>query len=632
MALEALNKIKHFEEGGSTGGQETAPATNVGVEVKSAPSKSGISPVGTQVLTPEQTAELLTNMEKLIAQKTGPYATLMSGVQDALAYATPQAGGQQALALQYRNQQKRQEMEDIFGMREKMAAINASTQQAQADQERYQNAMAGGAGGVGGAGGMSADEMALLNSVPERQRPAVWQQIMKDRATQSRKTMGDVNYYEQKPFDVPGRGTFMMNRPQIEEFNRTGRIPDDVGTPGLQGAAKGAPQMQSDFAKLVERTEASPAGSVSPKGATTTMQVMPGTARAPGYGVRPAANSSPEEVKRVGNDYADAMLKRYKGDTEAALIAYNAGPTVADKFLASGRDPAVLTKETIDYLARANQIQTAKPTQVAAASTGTATDAQPPTRRSGEPVDVFKKRQELWQKQQETDIATRAQSGGELRKKAGDMIAAVEQNAKNADEVIRTADRVIQHATKYPKEFGYSYQQENPVLAGAANLPGIGTVVEKAVPAMFGAPSESKRRSVTDADARKLGLDFAAQMFSGTGARLGVGLEQMAANAKGVGTELPAETNALNANLVKVAAEKAKEQAEAWRKWRTVNGGENADPYSFMQSEENKRITEKYDRKLDAYEEQAKKIYPEFFGEKPTKANRKPLGAILGGQ
>ena len=151
---------------------------------------------------------------------------------------------------------------------------------------------------------------------------------------------------------------------------------------------------------------------------------------------------------------------------------------------------------------------------------------------------------------------------------------------------------------------------------------------------MFGAEGESKRRSVTDADARKLGLDFAAQMFSGTGARLGVGLEQMAANAKGVGTELPAETNALNANLVKVAAEKAKEQAEAWRNWRATHGGENADPYDFMQSDINKRIVEKYDHKLDAFEEQAKKIYPEFFGERKqtTKANRKPLGAILGGQ
>lgn len=65
---------------------------------------------------------------------------------------------------------------------------------------------------------------------------------------------------------------------------------------------------------------------VSPKGAVGTMQTMPGTLRAPGFGVKPAKDGSPAELERVGRDYLQAMLKRYGGNVTLALAAYNAGP------------------------------------------------------------------------------------------------------------------------------------------------------------------------------------------------------------------------------------------------------------------------------------------------------------------
>ena len=71
-------------------------------------------------------------------------------------------------------------------------------------------------------------------------------------------------------------------------------------------------------------------------------QVMPLTLRDPGFGVAPARDNSPEEVERVGRDYREAMVDRYDGDLEAAAIAYNAGPGNADKWIAAGRDYAVL--------------------------------------------------------------------------------------------------------------------------------------------------------------------------------------------------------------------------------------------------------------------------------------------------
>lgn len=68
----------------------------------------------------------------------------------------------------------------------------------------------------------------------------------------------------------------------------------------------------------------------SPKGASGIAQLMPGTMRDPGFGVRPASNNSQEENLRVGRDYLNAMMARYGGDRQKALAAYNAGPGRVD--------------------------------------------------------------------------------------------------------------------------------------------------------------------------------------------------------------------------------------------------------------------------------------------------------------
>ena len=112
----------------------------------------------------------------------------------------------------------------------------------------------------------------------------------------------------------------------------------------------------------------------SPKGAKYAMQVMPATAKNPGYGIKPAENDSPEEYNRVGREYLGAMLKEFGGDLSKAWAAYNGGPGDAKKGtgvngaiakaeksakLAAG-DPSVkamdwlsfMPKETRDYVAK----------------------------------------------------------------------------------------------------------------------------------------------------------------------------------------------------------------------------------------------------------------------------------------
>jgi hypothetical protein len=91
----------------------------------------------------------------------------------------------------------------------------------------------------------------------------------------------------------------------------------------------------------------------SSKGALGEMQVMPATARDPGFGIKPARNNSPDELRRVGDEYASILLNRYQ-DPKLAMIAYNMGPGATDKWLASGADIRKLPKETQGYIRGVN--------------------------------------------------------------------------------------------------------------------------------------------------------------------------------------------------------------------------------------------------------------------------------------
>ncbi|MDA1356845.1 MAG: lytic transglycosylase domain-containing protein [Proteobacteria bacterium] len=79
---------------------------------------------------------------------------------------------------------------------------------------------------------------------------------------------------------------------------------------------------------------------VSEAGAVGLLQILPSTARDPGFGVIGlegtddevvAQLKNPEINRRLGSEYLSAMLHRYHGDADLALVAYNAGPARADR-------------------------------------------------------------------------------------------------------------------------------------------------------------------------------------------------------------------------------------------------------------------------------------------------------------
>jgi len=117
---------------------------------------------------------------------------------------------------------------------------------------------------------------------------------------------------------------------------------------------------QDDFQAFIERIkQAESRGQrfgkdgkllTSPKGAQGEMQVMPATQRAPGFGVAPVRDSSPDEIARVGRDILRAFDTKYGGNRMYIAAAYNWGPGNADKWIAAGADFNKLPTETQKYL------------------------------------------------------------------------------------------------------------------------------------------------------------------------------------------------------------------------------------------------------------------------------------------
>ena len=160
--------------------------------------------------------------------------------------------------------------------------------------------------------------------------------------------------------------------------------PPEVVDPPSIGKTLGKADGASLYAAVMQQESGGrrygPGGGLltSPKGAQGEMQVMPDTARDPGFGVMPARDGSPDELARVGRDYLDAMVREFGGDRMKALAAYNAGPGATKAAVKQWGDQwlAHMPDETKAYVAMIGaKLAQPEPVQVAALDTGTMTDA-----------------------------------------------------------------------------------------------------------------------------------------------------------------------------------------------------------------------------------------------------------------
>jgi hypothetical protein len=150
----------------------------------------------------------------------------------------------------------------------------------------------------------------------------------------------------------------------------------------------------------------------SNKGAQGEMQVMPATARDPGFGIKPAQSDDPNELRRVGDEYASVLLRRYR-DPKLAMIAYNMGPGATDKWLASGADPRRLPRETQGYISGVNLAGGGEVKHYAGTTDGSLVEDEPSSafERFFNQKSALKDYEEKLAKQRELERVTREQPG-----------------------------------------------------------------------------------------------------------------------------------------------------------------------------------------------------------------------------
>lgn len=129
---------------------------------------------------------------------------------------------------------------------------------------------------------------------------------------------------------------------------------------------------------------------VSPKGARGLMQVMPATARDPGYGIRPS-NGTPDDDVRVGREYLSKMQDIYGGDLAKMWAAYNAGPGAVDKAVKAGGDKWLsrMPAETRDYVAKNLAQVGGEGARGEVGAPGVAADPRLDSRKMREAVDKY---------------------------------------------------------------------------------------------------------------------------------------------------------------------------------------------------------------------------------------------------
>jgi soluble lytic murein transglycosylase-like protein len=129
----------------------------------------------------------------------------------------------------------------------------------------------------------------------------------------------------------------------VEQIAQRGTNPPD-SIQDIIGAASERYGIDEALIKAVIKAESNfNPNAVSHAGAQGLMQLMPGTAR--GLGVADSFNA--EQNVMAGTRFLKDMLKRYNGNLDSALAAYNWGPGNVDR-----KGTSVLPQETKAYLAK----------------------------------------------------------------------------------------------------------------------------------------------------------------------------------------------------------------------------------------------------------------------------------------
>lgn len=202
---------------------------------------------------------------------------------------------------------------------------------------------------------------------------------------------------------------------------------------------------------------------VGGKGELSDMQVLPATAKNPGFGIAPAANDTPQEYSRVGKALAPALLNYYGGNQILAAAAYNAGFPTVDKWIAKYGDPRTGAVSDSAFAAAIPYAGTQAYVRRVAMPGYSETPAGKSDVRAM--LGTWEQKVDEWsQSVRPGDLVFRDQARADLRTRVAGMASALDGQQKQAADIVMGA---VGGAKGQPPITSFSQIQSDPVLMSA---------------------------------------------------------------------------------------------------------------------------------------------------------------------
>ena len=591
--------------------------------------KGGYSVAGNTVLDSTENAKLLANMEEMIKERQSPLNLLMSGLKDASAWGVPNTEGKKSEALRSRDEQKQLEAKDLFNMRSEMAARRSAQAMGEKQDATLDEMMGIGKQPAGVAGQPQGGQLTGPSGQP------IPDLILKQMA--QKRSIGDragaqavlddfIKTQTHKDIETYGRAESHSQEVKVYD-KKTGTL---TSVPAIEAMRN--PNRYS-YTPITGETQATPGDKVTGAPGATNLGNMRPVGQSTGF--QPAV-APEQDLARI-----DANLKAYgdKGiNTLSGVISRWAPPNENDtpalinnaaKFLGiNPNQPIDLNNPAVRHLISTAIIKqegnipkvfgTSKaPAEMAPVAAANPFAAKPQT-QSGPPASTGNRAQDLqnletWkkatEKQAESNIDVASKELAEASTETGKRRAKTEElGGKIADETIEAADQAINIATNKPHVSGVGKGLINtPINAVLSMLP----KQDMASAEDLMANTMLKKEDITARDqlktvSQQLGIQYAADVFKG--ARMGIGLERMAAGAKGVNEHNTAESNIINAKVIRESAVFNKDKNKLWGQYQDVHG-KNASFSEFEKTPQYGALKERTQIKLA-------KEFPQYF--KPT--------------
>jgi hypothetical protein len=424
----------------NTGGLSQLPS--VSTQVKLTPGGKGqlatLSAPSGVLMNEASSKGILENMQKMLDEYNSP---LKKG-QDALMKAHAWTMYDKTPAFREINAQEEQDRANKYNIAQSMSAFQANQT---ANQSLAKSLLSPAAGGVAAAPSAASNaevNAQLMGAVDPTTQAEIDRLILKEGnvgAAGKLREKAYANYLDQSM-----RNRFNVDWDAPVQNVMVNGVPTTVTRRAFSKMASANPGLLQENPKLAQEITGATTGSnlstgalskvesnnnpnaISPMGAMGVLQVMPNTSKDPGFGVAPAKDNSPEELKRVGQDYYAALQKRYGNDTLAA-IAYNMGPGRADDWLANKKgDFSQLPTETKDYIGKVHVAQA-----MLNRSQQGPTTAEPSVARSPEE----------YQSNIKKDEAANQAFLSTTHKALSDKVAAQENDEINARQILGSLDK-----------------------------------------------------------------------------------------------------------------------------------------------------------------------------------------------